>query len=362
MADDSFWISYDMLNFTDDLFLQFQMSQQNETDQIEDDILHSSEPLRIFIITIYAIVIIMGFIENLLVVIVIVRHRHLHKVTNIFIASLAVSDIVLCVFNLPFQLHYQLTDFWVFGEILCRIIMPTFGVPIFYSTTCMMMIAVDRYILIVFPFKKRITKEMAILIISVIVFITFGLATPVMVHTRYDVINIPLFNIHKIFCYEKWPRFGALTYTFAIFFFQVLLPFGVTAILYFKIHRVLQQRPLKRSETRRNNRTNRILISIVGLFAVSWLPWNIFALIITLNHKTVYGPYFRLIDLILKIIAMSSACINPFLYGWLNDNFRKEFGIMLGKKIKQVRHNGYTNTYAEASRTCVVQDKLTTAL
>lgn len=360
MDEDSLWITYDMLNFSEDFLLQLQMFQLNESASIEEDVLHTDNPLRIFIITIYAIVIIMGFIENLLVVIVIARHRHLHKVTNIFIASLAVSDIVLCVFNLPFQLHYQLTDFWAFGEVLCRIIMPTFGVPIFYSTTCMMMIAVDRYILIVYPFKKRITKQKSILIISVIVVITFGLATPVMVHTRYEVINIPMVKLHKIFCYEAWMKSGALAYTFSIFFLQVLLPFGVAAILYFKIHRVLQQRPLKRSETRRNNRTNKILISIVVLFAVSWLPWNIFALVVTLDPKTVYGPYFSLTDVLLKIIAMSSACINPFLYGWLNDNFRKEFGIMLGKKVT-VRHNGYTNTYAEASRTDM-PDKLTTAL
>jgi hypothetical protein len=34
---------------------------------------------------------------------------------------LAMADICLCVFNLPLQLHYQVTDNWIFGSVLCRL-------------------------------------------------------------------------------------------------------------------------------------------------------------------------------------------------------------------------------------------------
>lgn len=45
-------------------------------------------------------------------------------------------------------------------------------------------------------------------------------------------------------------------------------------------------------------------------------------------------------DLLLKLFAMGSACINPFLYGWLNGNFKKELGKMLGYRILCCRPPG----------------------
>ena len=33
---------------------------------------------------------------------------------------------------------------------------------------------------------------------------------------------------------------------------------------------------------------------------------------------------FKLTDVLLKLFAKSSSCVNPFLYCWLNDSFRAE--------------------------------------
>jgi len=64
--------------------------------------------------------------------------------TNIFVVCLAVSDLTLCLFSLPVQLHYQLTDNWYFGSALCRVIFAAFAVPMYLSTCTVMLIAVDR--------------------------------------------------------------------------------------------------------------------------------------------------------------------------------------------------------------------------
>ena len=50
-----------------------------------------------------------------------------------------------------------------------------------------------------------------------------------------------------------------------------------------------------------------------------------------------------MIDLLLKLFAMGSACVNPFLYGWLNDNFKKELGKMFGYKVTCCRPPGSSN-------------------
>lgn len=305
---------------------------------------------RIFMIILFGAVIFLGFIENLMVIIVITINKRLHTVTNVFISTLSFSDIMLCAFNLPFQLHYGITDYWSFGSILCQIIMPMFAVPVFMSTLAMLMIAIERYILIVFPFRKKLTIKMALVIVFVIIIFSVVCSIPIILHTEHseEIIDLrPYIQdiIKKSFCIENWKLKTSRAYTMFVFVLQFFIPYIIISVLYFQIYKVLKKRPIKRKETRKNYQTTRILIAITTTFTISWLPFQIFSIVSYFNPNisTHLGPAYKLTDLILKIIAMSSSCVNPFLYGWLNDKFRKEFGTMLGKRMMkmQVSRSGY---------------------
>jgi len=76
----------------------------------------------------------------------------------------------------------------------------------------------------------------------------------------------------------------------------------------------------------RTNKTNRILAAIVVNFVVCWLPWHLFCLVTELDWSVVRGRYFELVELSLKCFAMLSACVNPLLYCWLNENLRRNIG------------------------------------
>ncbi|GFR99494.1 neuropeptide Y receptor type 1 [Elysia marginata] len=287
------------------------------------------------IIVAYTIVIVFGFFANLLIVVVIARFKQLHTVTNIFIAYLAIADVALCVFNLPIQLHYQLNNKWVFGRILCYVAMPTFGVPFFSSSLAILMIAVDRYMLIVFPFKRRMSNSHAILTVALIVLFTIALSTPLIVSIQYVEIAHPMFKSVKTSCAEVyWPSYThKQVYSVSIFLLQFVMPICLTSFFYTRICSVLHRRPVKKKDTRRNLRTNRILIAVVLTFTMCWLPWSVFALTSEFDNKLIPVRYFTMVDLLLKLFAMGSACINPFLYGWLNDNFKKELGKLFGYKL-----------------------------
>ena len=135
-------------------------------------------------------------------------------------------------------------------------------------------------------------------------------------------------------------------YSISCFLLQFVLPLLFTSACYFHICLVLRHRPVRQHDTLRSQRTNRILISVVLTYTLCWLPWNVFIITAEFNHQLVKGKFFRLTDLMLKIFAMGSACVNPFLYGWLNDNFKKELGKMVGnfalccrKKPSQLNEN-----------------------
>jgi len=75
-------------------------------------------------------------------------------------------------------------------------------------------------------------------------------------------------------------------------------------------------------------RRHHLLIAIAIVFSITWLPLNVINLIMD-----VYNPFNRpedkekvvIIYATCHLIGMSSACANPFLYGWFNSNFRSEF-------------------------------------
>lgn len=327
------------------------------------DILEKSQ-WRISIIVIYCIVILFGFLENVVIVFVMIKNRHYRVPTNIFILALAISDIMLCSFNLPFQLHYQLTNQWAFGDALCRVIMPTYGVPVFVSSMTILMIAVDRYILIVHPFRERMSCRTAVcLVISIALFTTL-LAIPIIMQMEYRVIDLPALRIYRTYCAEMWTSLRLRhIYTVLTILIQFFVPLIATSFLYIRISNVLSRRPIKKNEKRNKHKTNKILIAIVLFFSICWLPWNLFALMLEFHPNLIPGQHIKLFDLLLKIFAMGSACINPFMYGWLNGNFRKELSDMVKRQARhRVRQNGQTYTLGEQSRTIPMYEKCPTAV
>jgi len=74
--------------------------------------------LLAFFITCIMILIVVG---NLLVCIAISTEKSLKTVQNWFIASLAVSDLLLGCVIMPFSLAYELMGYWIFGQVWCEV-------------------------------------------------------------------------------------------------------------------------------------------------------------------------------------------------------------------------------------------------
>lgn len=91
-----------------------------------------------------------------------------------------------------------------------------------------------------------------------------------------------------------------------------------------KTIRATQLDSKKKSSRQRIRKTNLLLLSIAVIFGVSWLPLNILNILMDVM-KWDDSATFRISFAICHMIGMSSACSNPLLYGWLNENFKKEF-------------------------------------
>jgi len=92
----------------------------------------------------YAIIFTLGFFGNLLVSLVVIRNPVMHTVTNFFILNLAMSDIVMCLFAVPFTPLQSFTGRWLFGDVLCTLFPFSQGISVYISTLTLTIIAVDR--------------------------------------------------------------------------------------------------------------------------------------------------------------------------------------------------------------------------
>ena len=69
----------------------------------------------------YTIIFFVGVFGNVLVSLVVILNKHMKNVTNLFIVNLAISDVVMCLFAVPFTPLDSFTGQWYFGDILCKL-------------------------------------------------------------------------------------------------------------------------------------------------------------------------------------------------------------------------------------------------
>ncbi|CCD63510.1 putative G-protein coupled receptor npr-8 [Caenorhabditis elegans] len=86
----------------------------------------------------------------------------------------------------------------------------------------------------------------------------------------------------------------------------------------------------------RTNRTTSLLIAMAGSYAALWFPFTLITFLIDfeLIINQDYVNLVERIDQTCKMVSMLSICVNPFLYGFLNTNFRHEFSDIYYRYIR----------------------------
>lgn len=102
------------------------------------------------------VIIIGAVFGNLLVIVSVMRHRKLRIITNYFVVSLALADMLVAMFAMTFNLSVQVTGRWLFSYFMCDV---WNSLDVYFSTSSilhLMCISVDRYVAIVKPLKYPI--------------------------------------------------------------------------------------------------------------------------------------------------------------------------------------------------------------
>ncbi|XP_075727920.1 prolactin-releasing peptide receptor isoform X1 [Rhipicephalus microplus] len=268
----------------------------------------------------YAVVFALGVSGNALVCVAVLRRHTMRTVTNLLVANLALSDILLCALAVPFTPLYLFLGRWPFGAALCHLVPYAQSVSVYVSSLTLTAIAVHRFRAVVHPLRPRLLRPGSCGILCVALWVASALLT-----LPYAAFVRLVRHGRTAYCEEVWPSlrgrqlFGALT-TAA----QFVLPLGVVGGCYVRVGQRLRGR-----RRRSAHRTQLMLLAMVLAFALAWLPLNACNLLADFHSASLGWPMGDVLFLAAHAAAMSSTCYDPLLYAWFNDNFRKQFVRML---------------------------------
>ena len=306
------------------------------------------EKTEIIIIAVFTLMILIGAIGNGLVCIVVIKNAHMRTPRNIFIINLAISDLTLCLFTQPLNLYRLLNIQWHLGAFMCKFSAMLQGTNVFVSTISITAIALDRFQVIVYPTKDSMKKIGGAAALITIWVISFLMSSPLLIFSVHiEIKPLPEIEFYQYRCVEDLTlRAEKAAYSVASMVVQYILPIITVTIAHARICNKLKYRMANRrmprssgengalhgnrntdGRTARKRRTNILLAMIAIVFALSWMPLNIINILVEFLFQVFRNENIdtNIVFVVCHILVLSSACTNPVLYGWLNENFRKEF-------------------------------------
>ncbi|CAF0973240.1 unnamed protein product, partial [Didymodactylos carnosus] len=362
-------------------------SSYNYMDSVNDDLLLNSRVieslwLQYTFVFLSTIEIFFGLIGNGLVIYIFLTRSTIKTSHNYFIANLALSDFILCLITIPLNIYRNLNIYMTFPPVFCHLAEAFPAVNVYVSSLTITAIAIDRYLAVKYPHIRLIGPIVATIILLCIWIISITASSPLFIYsTSSKVYDDSLINVMIIMncdstnntntssnecqkyhlskyqkmhvCLEEWPsgRWRLIERVVTLIF-QCIVPILIISVTYYQILCKLKERfryrflikkhniPSLRQEIRRQRRINILLFSIMFIFAISWLPFNIYHIVFINKidnsksssiydtnleyHKKTPTNSSTYVPLIL-LICMISAVTNPFLYGYFNENFEIEF-------------------------------------
>ncbi|XP_055848610.1 allatostatin-A receptor [Episyrphus balteatus] len=279
----------------------------------------------------FGLIAITGFLGNSLVIFVVLANPQMRSTTNLLIMNLAVADLLFVIFCIPFTAADYMFYIWPFGEPWCCFVQYMIVATVLVSIYTLVLMSVDRFLAVVHPIWSRairtesttkvaiFTVWTVIVVASVPVFFAHGLEELPDVHHRWLLCRFDMEND-----FISWSTYH-ITFMIASYF----LPLIIISGLYIRMITSLWQQGagVKMSEEsqRGRKRVTRLVVVVVIAFASLWFPIQIIMVLKSLDLYQATSTWTVVVQIISHLLAYTSSCINPVLYAFLSENFRKAF-------------------------------------
>ncbi|XP_052858524.1 allatostatin-A receptor isoform X1 [Drosophila gunungcola] len=298
----------------------------------DEEWLAISGTLPWIVVFFFGAIAITGFFGNLLVILVVVFNKNMRSTTNLMIVNLAAADLMFVILCIPFTATDYMVYYWPFGRFWCRSVQYLIVVTAFASIYTLVLMSIDRFLAVVHPIRSRMMRTENITLIAIVTLWIVVLVVSVPVAFTHDVMVVSdaKNNITYGMCmFITNDIMDSRTYHVTFFISSYMLPLMIISGLYMRmIMRLWRQGTgvrMSKESQRGRKRVTRLVIVVVIAFASLWLPVQLILLFKALGVVEMNSLPKLVIQVTAQTLAYSSSCINPLLYAFLSENFRKAF-------------------------------------
>lgn len=176
----------------------------------------------------FTLTMLLSIVGNLFVVLVFARGRRSRTDLRPFLVNLAVADLIMAIFCMPFTFIYTMLKTWIFSKPLCPIVLFVQLCSVSGSVFTNMAIGIDRFLAVTFPLRSRLTNKRAKYVI-----ITIWICAVALSSVQFKIAHAVDYGPGRMVCEEVWPSMNARrTYTVFIFVLTYLIPLLILSITY----------------------------------------------------------------------------------------------------------------------------------
>ena len=304
-----------------------------------------NDPLNIFSFSCLLLIITMTLSGNALVILAFKKNTKIRTVTNYFVVSLAVADILVALVSMPIwaaylmsgvQLKQGLLKVWTFIDILC-------GVASIINLTA---ISIERYFCITYPLNYHTTMTSRKAITTIIIIWVFSI----------------IMSSLKIILWELPPPKYELVIVISCFF----VPLLIMCISYRYIFKTARFQARQIALLIKGNVKNFLLASemraaktiavVIGAFVICWGPF----FIINIVYGFCDGCVAAVTIVVAKWMHYTNSVFNPIVYACMNKEFRKAFCIIVFGRKRVFHSRGKEESSTAGTELAQTEMSLTT--
>lgn len=267
----------------------------------------ASQDLYIVILTsvLIIILIVLTLVGNIMVLVAFFMCKELRSITNYFLVSLAIADLLTAILAMPIFLMLRITnDRWDFpgGMIFKHLFTAVDIISGTASIWNLCLISVDRFLAINMPLKHMVilTPRRA----EIVIVIVWGFALAL-----------------SSLMYVNWPYKAYPIVTLSFFLPLILILFSYVKIYNTMRNRTFVQRRRVGTKLKRDFRMAKQMILVIGSFSICWCGFFVVVIILAVGKISVGLVVLNVV----KVLTYLNSCLNPLLFTFISHKFKIAF-------------------------------------
>ncbi|XP_045124465.1 LOW QUALITY PROTEIN: allatostatin-A receptor-like [Portunus trituberculatus] len=321
----------------------------NETKVVDEPEFEYAFIVAIVVPIIFGIIVLVGLFGNTLVVIVIIANKQMRSTTNYLIFSLAMADLLFIVFCVPFTASDYILPSWPFGSIWCQTVQYLTYVTAYASVYTLLLLSLDRFLAVVHPITALSIRTERNALYAICCSWILILTSCIPLYLCHGIKKQNFDGKVYIHCGFLDEDYNHMAFHIGFITTMYFVPLAVIVVLYLMIlnrlwYGVVPGGKSSAESVRGKKRVTRMVVIVVVTFIVCWFPIQ---LVLLLKSLGIYEmtTIKIIMQIAAQVLAYINSCVNPILYAFLSDPFRKAFRkvISCGPQRRMMALNGRTD-------------------